>query len=204
MTIYLKNLIRDEKNEIVQYYESKFFKQTYIVKFKHDLPAFNLIYSKNNTKEMLARQNIHILPAFHTNMILKRFTRTNQTTPIIDITDSNRFELDGTYRTNQYIFKIEFKSSRNQKSRRLVEEMDKINSLDLIEHCYNVESINESIALLDQATLASLMKSGNMSLDKQTNQPLILIGFDSIKNLFNLIYCYLLYFFFAYIFPIRK
>jgi hypothetical protein len=114
LTIFLKNLLLniDSTNEIIQYYESKLFKYTYIVEFKRVISNYNLIYSTLRRKNLLSRQNIHILPAHKTNVIVRKYslvTKNNLPTNsslLDENNNNNKFELDGTYRTNQFIFKI--------------------------------------------------------------------------------------------------
>jgi hypothetical protein len=187
LTIFLKNLLLniDSTNEIIQYYESKLFKHAYIVEFKRDISNYNLIYSTLRQKNVLSRQNIHILPAFKTNIIIRKYsgiTKTsnlNTNSSLLDVNDelnnNNKFELDGTYRTNEFIFKIEFNYNKSNKKS---VSSSSLTALDLIEYCYNLELINDCIAIFDYDTLNYLMRN-----TKNINKQIVSLSDGSFSNM---------------------
>ncbi len=184
MTTFLKNLLSETGNEIALYYESRMFHRTFIVELKNKLMDFNSIYSKNKTSKLLARQNIHLLPAFKTNLFLKRYKRDEGKINDTDLSESNKFEMDGTFRTRDFVYKIDFNSN--------------VVNVDSIECCYNMELINDNIALLEEKTLAHLVGMNKIRKRQLT------VGFESVKTFFSLIYCYILFLFFTILWPLKS
>lgn len=204
LTIFLKNLLLniDSTNEIVQYYESKLFKHTYIVEFKRDISNYNLIYSTLKRKNVLSRQNIHILPAYKTNIIVRKYNSrvtnnkfvSNSSSSLLDVNElnNNKFELDGTFRTNQFIFKIEFNYTKtNNNINKNSVSASSLTTLDLIEYCYNLELINDCIATFDFDTFNYLMRN-TKNIDKQitslSNGSFSNMILEFVKYLINFIY----------------
>ena len=162
LTVYLKNLTPE--NTLVEYYESKFFRNTFIAKFSRAID-FDVLQYRNRSKLSLKCQNIDLMQAFHTNSTLKRYYCDDLDSRILNLKcDDLKFRQNGWCfkKTAKCVYELSFTRNKSLTRTNSEKEWTFLNqtddfTLDAAENCYNLSLISETVGVLDESVIRDLL-----------------------------------------------
>ena len=157
LTTYLKNLVPN--NPIIEYFQSKMFSNTFIVKFQNKI-NFDSINRRNDEKSILKKLKFKLMPAYNTNDCIIRYNilYSNQSSGNL----SNGFKENGFCEIKDFIYQLKFiepfykDNLRNYDNKKMI--------FDYSETCYNLELVSEKIGIVYEKFMPHFIDSPNWKL----------------------------------------